>query len=162
MSETTTAPEAVEDAAGTEQQPEAKTFDADYVEKLRKEAARYRTEAKANADAAKKLADIEEAQKTAEQKAAERLAEAERKAAEAEAKMALATVAGESGVPADILNGPEDRTTEGLQAFADKITAYVGAATAPRTPKPDPNQGRQSHAPTTTADLFAASMAGRI
>ena len=81
MSETTTAPEAVEDAAGTEQQPEAKTFDADYVEKLRKEAARYRTEAKANADAAKKLADIEEAQKTAEQKAAERLAEAERKAA---------------------------------------------------------------------------------
>ena len=57
--------------------------------------------------------------------------------------MALATVAGESGVPADILNGPEDRTPEGLQAFADKITAYVGAATAPRTPKPDPNQGRQ-------------------
>ena len=125
MSETTTAPEAVEDAQATEQQPEAKTFDAEYVEKLRKEAARYRTEAKANAEAAKKLADIEEAQKTAEQKAAERLAEAERKAAEAEAKMALATVAGESGIPADILNGPEDRTPEGLQAFADKIKALI-------------------------------------
>ena len=162
MSETTTAPEAVEDAAGTEQQPEAKTFDADYVEKLRKEAARYRTEAKANADAAKKLADIEEAQKTAEQKAAERLAEAERKAAEAEAKMALATVAGESGVPADILNGPEDRTPEGLQAFADKITAYVGAANAPRTPKPDPNQGRLSPTATSNAELFAAAFGGQV
>lgn len=162
MSETTTAPEAVEDAPATEQQPEAKTFDADYVEKLRKEAARYRTEAKANADAAKKLADIEEAQKTAEQKAAERLAEAEKKAAEAEAKMALATVAGESGVPADILNGPEDRTPEGLQAFADKITAYVGAATAPRTPKPDPNQGRQISPALSTADMFAAALNGQV
>src|SRR5699024_8202285 len=30
------------------------TFDADYVKKLRQEAAKYRTEAKANADAAKK------------------------------------------------------------------------------------------------------------
>ena len=80
----------------------------------------------------------------------------------AEAKMALATVAGESGVPADILNGPEDRTPDGLQAFADKITAYVGAATAPRTPKPDPNQGRQISPALSTADMFAAALNGQV
>ena len=37
---------------------EVKTFDAEYVDKLRKEAAKYRTEAKDNADAADKLAKI--------------------------------------------------------------------------------------------------------
>ena len=65
---------------------EPKTYDAEYVEKLRKENAKYRTEAKANAGAAQRLAEIEEAQKTAEQKAAERLAKAEKAAADAEAR----------------------------------------------------------------------------
>src|SRR5690606_7078451 len=66
-------------------QPE--TFDAEYVAKLRREAARYRTEAKANAEAAKRLAEIEEAGKSEAEKAAERVAEAERRAAEAEARV---------------------------------------------------------------------------
>ena len=43
---------------GAEQPAETKTFDADYVKKLRDEAAKYRTEAKANAKAAEKLAEI--------------------------------------------------------------------------------------------------------
>lgn len=66
---------------------EAKTFDADYVKKLRDEAAKYRTEAKANADAAKRIAEIEEAKKTDEQKSADRLAalESEMQAAKADA-----------------------------------------------------------------------------
>ena len=64
---------------------EPKTFDAEYVEKLRKEAAKYRTEAKANAGAAQRLAEIEEASKTEAEKAAERLAKAEQTAKDAEA-----------------------------------------------------------------------------
>ncbi len=56
---------------------EAKTFDAEYVEKLRKESAKYRTEAKANADAAKRLAEIEEAQKTEAERTADKLRELE-------------------------------------------------------------------------------------
>lgn len=70
----------------TAEQPpagEPKTFDAEYVKKLRDEAAKYRTEAKANADAAKRLAEIEEANKTEVQKATERLAAAEKAAADA-------------------------------------------------------------------------------
>ena len=73
----------------TEQAPlegEPKTFDAEYVEKLRKENAKYRTEAKANADAAKRLTEIEEANKSEADKVAERLAKAEQSAREAEAR----------------------------------------------------------------------------
>lgn len=71
MSETTTETTASEQSQVGEQEQQAKTFDADYVEKLRKEAAKYRTEAKANADAAKRLAEIEEANKSEIEKAVE-------------------------------------------------------------------------------------------
>lgn len=62
------------------------TFDADYVRKLRAEAAKYRTEAKANAKAAEQLAVIEAANKTEAEKAAERLTVLEREATTARAE----------------------------------------------------------------------------
>lgn len=52
---------------------EPKVFDEAYVKKLREENARYRTEAKGNAEAAARLAEIEEAQKSEAQKAAEKI-----------------------------------------------------------------------------------------
>jgi hypothetical protein len=55
--------------ASTGEQESSKTFDADYVGKLRAEAAKYRTEAKANADAAKRLAEIEDANRSETEKA---------------------------------------------------------------------------------------------
>ncbi len=75
---------------GTEQQEQAKTFDAEYVKKLRDEAARHRTEAKANADAAKKLAAIEDAQKTEAERTADRIAKADAEVATVPAKVAEA------------------------------------------------------------------------
>lgn len=62
---------------------EAKTFDEVYVKKLRDEAAKYRTEAKANAKAVEELAGIKESQKSDAQKAADRLADAEKDAQDA-------------------------------------------------------------------------------
>lgn len=79
--------------AGAEQEP--KVFDAEYVDKLRKESAKYRTEAKANADAAKRLAEIEEASKTEAQKVADRLTAAEQKAADAERRALRFEIASE-------------------------------------------------------------------
>lgn len=69
------------------QEGEDKVFDADYVDKLRKEAARYRTEAKSNSDAAKRLAQIEEAQKSEAEKVADRIAKAEAEVAALPAKV---------------------------------------------------------------------------
>lgn len=79
MSESTT--EEVVEQSTENKKPEqeaARTFDADYVKRLRDEAAKYRTEAKANSDAARRLAEIEDANKSELQKASDRLAAAER------------------------------------------------------------------------------------
>ena len=128
MSDTTTVPTpadvAPKAAEGEQPEQDGKTFDADYVDKLRKEAAKYRTEAKANADAAKRLAEIEEANKTAEQKAAERLAEAERKAVAIEARATRAEVAAATGIPVDILAGPKDFTAEAVTEYAEMVKAH--------------------------------------
>ena len=75
---------------GAEQQAEPKTFDADYVKKLRDEAAKHRTEAKANADAARRLAEIEDAQKTEAEKTADRIAKADAEVASVPSKVAAA------------------------------------------------------------------------
>ena len=104
------------------------------------EARKWERLAKENKTAAQRLAEIEEAQKTAEQKAAERLAEAERKAAEAERRVLIATEANTSGVPVYILEGPRDDTPEALSAWAKEISDY--AAGKRKQGNYVPNEGR--------------------
>ena len=133
MSVPTTEPTPTAAPAATEPKtPEApqdgqrvETFDAEYVSKLRSENAKYRTEAKANADAAAKLAAIEEASKTEAQKLADRLAAAEAKAAESELKALRAEVAQTKGVPAALLTGSN---ADELTAAADALIAFRGEA----------------------------------
>lgn len=59
---------------------EVETFDAEYVSKLRKEAAEARIKAKANADAAKRLAALEDANKSETEKLNDRATKAETEA----------------------------------------------------------------------------------
>lgn len=79
--------------------------------------------AKANDDAAKRLAEIEEANKSEAEKTAERLAAAEKRAAELEAKALKAEVAAAKGVPAALLTGS---TQEELEAAADALIEFRG------------------------------------
>ena len=79
--------------------------------------------AKANDDAAKRLAEIEEASKTEAERTAERLAAAEKRAAELEAKALKAEVAAAKGVPAALLTGS---TQEELEAAADALIEFRG------------------------------------
>ena len=144
-----------------EQAGQAKTFDADYVEKLRKESAKYRTEAKANAEAAAELAQIRESQKSDAEKVAERLAAAEKAASEAEAKVVRRDIAIEHKLSADdaaLLDTITDETT--LRALAARL-ATAGDAGA-RSPRPDPNQGKSSRVPASTGDQFAAFFTSQI
>ena len=69
--------------------PEPKVDDTDWKAEARK----WEQRAKENAPAAKRLAEIEEANKSEAQKAAERTAKAEQRAAEAEAKVVRREVA---------------------------------------------------------------------
>ena len=90
------------------------------------------SEAKANAEAAKRLALLEEANKTEAEKNAERLAAAEKRAAELETKALRAEVANAKGVPAALLTGS---TQEELEAAADALIAFRGeTATGPYVP----------------------------
>lgn len=160
---TEAAESAVEPQEGAEQHEDGKTFDADYVAKLRQEAARYRTEAKANADAAARLAEIEDAQKTEAQRAAERIAELEAQANEAKRDALRFKVASKHGISdedADLFLTASDEET--LTKQAERLAAHREDAGKPRQPKPDRNQGRTESGSTSTADQFAAAVGGLL
>ncbi|MDR1711154.1 MAG: hypothetical protein LBR58_04790 [Propionibacteriaceae bacterium] len=103
-----TAPETQTEQTDIAAQEDAKTFTEDYVRKLRAENAKLRTEGKANAEAARRLAEIEEQSKSESQKLTERIARAEAQVAEYQAKEQrsawAAQVGQESGVPAHRLH----------------------------------------------------------
>lgn len=142
------------------QDAEPKTFDADYVGKLRAEAAKYRTEAKANADAARKLAEYEEAQKSEAQKLADRLAAAEAKALAAELKALRSDVAQAKGVPASLLTGS---TEDELNASADALLSFKGKPnSAPPAAGTQGNVGKPIGTGSTDIDsqIAAAQAAG--
>lgn len=104
-----------------------------------------------NEEAAKRLADLEEANKTEAQKVADRLAAAEKRAAELEVKAARAEVAAAKGVPVELLSGS---TRDELEAAADALIKFKGDSS---TRLHVPVEGK---APTagggSTADVFAA------
>ena len=143
--------------APTAQEAEPKTFDADYVAKLRQEAAKYRTEAKANADAAARLADIEEAQKTETQKLADRLAAAEKKAQDAELKALRSDIAQAKGVPVGLLAGS---TEEELNASADALLAFRGEVKPPPAVPPAAGQGNVGKPLGSTQQLARSDLQG--
>lgn len=100
------------------------------------------TAAKANEGAAKRLAEIEEAQKTEAQKVQERLDAAERRAAELELKATRAEVAAAKGVPANLLTGS---TQAELEASADALLEFRGAQEQQKLIVP--NEGKTSALP---------------
>lgn len=144
IDQTVETPPAGEDAAPKD---EAKTFDADYVKKLRDEAAKYRTEAKANADAARKLADIEADKAKADQTAAEREAAAEQRASQAEARAMRLDVAFEKGLtPAQAKRLVGD-TRDALEADAEEILRDFPALKPDGRPKGNADLGGREKVP---------------
>lgn len=99
-----------------DQSPEPETFDREYVEKLRKEAANYRTklrereEAEAKAAEAKRQAELssDERAKEAERKAEQALADAEARVTAAERR---ASLAGKVTSPARVMRLMDDPDT---------------------------------------------------
>lgn len=94
------------------------------------EARKWEQRAKENSEAAKRLAEIDEASKTAEQKAAEALTKAQQRIADLEAaqqRQAWAVeVSKATGLPVDILRGS---TKEEIEAHAASIKSLI-----PETP----------------------------
>lgn len=101
------------------------------------EARKWESRAKENAEAAKRLAEIEESAKTEAQKQAEKLAEYEAKVKEYETREQIAAwkaeVAEASGVPAVALAGS---TKEEIEAHAETLKPLIGQQAAAEPPKP--------------------------
>lgn len=107
------------------------TKDTDWKAEARKWEARAKenlASAKQNETAARRLAEIEEAQKTETQKSQERLEAAEKRAAELELRSIRAEVAAAKGVPAALLTGS---TQEELEAAADALIEFRGEQKPP-------------------------------
>ena len=85
------------------------------------EARKWEQRAKENSKAAERLAEIEEASKTAEQKAAERLAALEKENAGLKASQLRSDVAVEKGLPAKLAKFLQGSTREELEASAAEL-----------------------------------------
>lgn len=99
--------------------------EADKWKKLSRE---NETRAKQNADAAKRLAEIEESQKTAEQKSAEQTRLAQETAAKATSEAAKLRVGLAKGLPADLVDRLVGSTPEELAEDADRLLALLKPA----------------------------------
>lgn len=160
MPETPTAeqPDQVQDTNGSRPDPaptpadcqqadgKQQKFDADYVAQLRAENAKYRTAAKANADAAKRLAAIEEANKTDQQKQTEALQKLQQENQQLKQDALKTQVAAAKNIPDPALL--VGTTLEELEAHADKLLAFRG-----QTPPPDFGAGQRGDTPPTIDSL---------
>lgn len=143
-----------------EQEPQ--TFDAEYVKKIRAEAAKYRTEAKANADAASRLAAYEESQKTETQRLTEErdALKAERDSVRSEAMRSK--VALTKGLPADLADRLRGSSEDELTEDADRLLALLKPSGPARFG--DVDQGVRSTAPAKAgpAEDFARHLANQM
>ncbi len=155
---------------GSEQQEQPKTFDAEYVANLRKEAAKYRTEAKANSEAASELAKLKEAEKTEAQRVAERLQAAETDAANARRDALRFRIASKFKIDdedADLfLTGADEEslTKQAERLVAREATRRADAdaaeAEAKRRGNHVPREGTPPPASSTSSHEFVAGLFG--
>jgi hypothetical protein len=110
------------------------------AEKWRTLSRKHETAAKANADAAKKLADIEDAQKTETQKLSDRLAAAEKELGEHRIRDIRMKAAREAGLDADMADFLTATEPDAALAQAKVLAKKVQPA------KPDLKQGARTTA----------------
>lgn len=101
-------------------------------------ARKWETRAKENADAAKRLASLEEANKTAEQKSAEARATAERERDEARLELLKRDAAEDAGLPKAWASRLRGSTKEELEADAKELAKDLAPKTPPATGRPVP------------------------
>ena len=103
-----------------------KTFDAEYVAKLRQEAAKFRTEARAAAEKAKKFDEAEAAGKSELEKANEAAAESAKQLAAIQVELLRSQVAVTKKLPAALAERLRGSSKEEMEADADALMAELG------------------------------------
>lgn len=126
------------------------------------EARKWEARAKENAEKAKAHDAYVESQQTEQQKLETRATTAEQRATEIEARLLRYEVAAEKGIPLTAAARLQGATKEELEADADNLLSLIGERDKPRTPKPDPTQGRGNNPSLSTAQQFAAALDGLL
>jgi len=134
-------------------EPEGPAQDTDWKAEARK----WEQRAKANKDAAARLQELEDAQKSEQEKLAEKLTVTEKRAVEAELRAARLEVATSKGLPMASVKFLTGNTPDELAASADELLGLLkqdepepsgrpkerlkgGASPADTEPGPDPNE----------------------
>lgn len=110
-------------------------------------------------EAARRLTELEEADKTEAQKAADKAAEAEARATRAETELLRTKVAAEKGIPAteaDLLTGS---TRAEMEAVADRLAGLLKPGTPP-APTGSADGGPQGDPPSPVKQLTRADLKG--
>lgn len=129
------------------------------AERVARERGKYADYSDLKAKAAK-FDEIEQASRSDIEKAAERAAAAERERDDARGRLDRLEVALEKGLTPSQAKRLVGSTRDELAADADELLKDLGDSTKPRSPKPDPGQGRQGQGPASTAELFASAIEG--
>lgn len=126
------------------------------------EARKWESRAKQNADAAKKLAELEDAHKSADEKAAERQAAAEKRAAEAEARALRREVALEHSLnreDAALLDAISDE--QAMNALAKRLAAAQVESKRKSNTNYVPGEGNNQTPPADETRAFVRRLTGR-
>lgn len=108
--------------------PDPPADTGDEVEKWKAMARKHEAEAKKNSDAAKKLQELEDANKSESQKLTDRATEAEKRAEAADARALKLEIAGEKGLTPKQAARLVGTTRAELEADADELLESFGGA----------------------------------
>lgn len=122
------------EGAAAEQPGEKPTHEDPRIAELRRERDRRRVAEKAAADAAAKVKEFEDRDKSEQQKLAERADAAEKAAQEANERALRAEVAIAKGLPPALASRLQGDSREAMEADADALLELVPAKTSPPAP----------------------------
>ena len=133
----------------------------DEVAKWKAMARKHEAAAKANAEAATRLAEIEAANKTQAEKDAEAKTAAEQRAVAAETALARMKVAAAKGLPSELADRLQGANEQEMAEDADRLLAVMQPATPPPPGGTDAGpQGDKPNAPSIQEQIATAEAAG--
>lgn len=142
MTENQQQPDVSDAETAPEQHPEPKTEPAEKDWKAH--AREWEKKAKANSQAAQRLAEIEEAQKTEQQKQHEALQQALTAASQAQIELWRERAARKHGLDDDLMGFLSGESEEEIETKAHTLASKFSSIPKSSGPRPDPTQGQSS------------------
>lgn len=157
MSDEITNPEPTEiDEPVTDPQGDV-TPDIDWKAEARKWEKRAK-DANGDRELANKWREYEASLKPEQERLAEDLVAARAEAESARISLLRYEIAAEKQIPGDAIKLLNGSTREELEDAADALVALIAAQSKPKSPKPDPSQGKPANGSVTTASAFAEAL----